>query len=125
MADMAEQQKLLIMVVHGPDDPELATLAFVMAGAAVASDVTVVMGFQADGVRLVQEGAAEKIHVPEFEPLGKLLDDVRSLGGTFLVCGPCIRTREIPPESLVAGAEVVNAGRFVAEITSATNALVY
>ena len=122
---MAAQEKLVIMVTHGPDDAERATLPFVMAGAAVASDVQVVMGFQADGVRLVQEGIAEKVHAPEFEALGKLLDDIRSLGGTFLVCGPCIKTRAIPPESLVQGAEVVNAGRFVAEITSATNALVY
>lgn len=122
---MADEEKLVIMVTHGPDDAELATLPFVMAGAAVASDVKVVMGFQGDGVRLVQEGIAEKIQVPEFQPLAKLLDDVRSLGGTFLVCGPCIKTREIPPESLIEGAEVVNAGRFVAEVTSATNALVY
>ena len=34
-------EKLVIMVTHGPDEPELATIPFVMAGAAVASDVEV------------------------------------------------------------------------------------
>lgn len=121
---MAEE-KLVIMVTHGPEDAELATIPFVMAGAAVASDVEVIMGFQAEGVRLVQQGIAEKIEAPEFAPLGKLVEDVRSLGGKFLVCGPCIKSRQIPAEGLIEGAEVVAAARFVAEITSATNSLVY
>jgi predicted peroxiredoxin len=121
---MAEE-KLVIMVTHGPDDPELATIPFVMAGAAIASDVSVVMGFQAEGVRLVQEGIAEKVEAPEFEPLRKLLPTLRELGGKFLVCNPCIKSRQIPEESLIEGAEVVAAGRFIAEITSATSSLVY
>ena len=53
------------------------------------------------------------------------MDDVRELGGKLLVCGPCIKSREIAADDLVDGAEVVAAGRFVAEITSATNSLVY
>jgi uncharacterized protein involved in oxidation of intracellular sulfur len=53
------------------------------------------------------------------------MDDVRELGGKLLVCGPCIKSREIAPDDLVDGTEVVAAGRFVAEITSATNSLVY
>jgi len=122
---MSGNEKLVIMVTHGPDDAELATIPFVMAGAALASDVEVVLGFQADGVRLMQQGVAEKVAAPEFAPLARLLDDVRSLGGRLLVCGPCIKAREIPPEALLPEAEVVAAGRFVAEITSATNSLVY
>jgi predicted peroxiredoxin len=43
----------------------------------------------------------------------------------MLVCGPCLKGREIPETDLVDGAQVVAAGRFIAEITSATNALVY
>jgi len=119
------EEKLVIMATHGPDDPELATIPFVMAGAALASDVQVVMGFQADAVRLVQEGIAEKIEAPEFAPMAELLKTVRELGATLLVCGPCIKSRQIPPEALVEGAEVVAAGRFIAEITSATSTLVY
>lgn len=118
-------EKLVIMVTHGPEDAELATIPFVMAGAAVASDVEVVMGFQGDGVRLLVPGAAEKVVVPDFAPLAGLLDSVREFGGKLLVCGPCIKSRDIPAEGLIEGAEVVAAARFVAEITSATNSLVY
>ncbi len=121
---MADQEKLVIMATHGPEDPERATIPFVMACAALASDVAVVMGFQADGVRLVHEGEAETVQAPEFPPLAKLLNDFRELGGTLLVCSPCVKSRGIA-ESLVPGAEIVAAARFVAEVTSATNTLVY
>jgi predicted peroxiredoxin len=121
---MAEHEKLVIMATHGPDDPEMATIPFVMACAALASEVEVVMGFQADGVRLVHEGEADTVQAPEFPPLAKLLADFRELGGTLLVCSPCVKSRGIA-ESLIPGAEIVAAARFVAEVTSATNSLVY
>jgi predicted peroxiredoxin len=122
---MSDSEKLVIMVTHGPDDPELATIPFVMAGAAIASDVEVVLGFQADGVLLVRQGVAETVEAPEFTPLAELLKTVREFGGKLLVCGPCVKSRGITQADLVEGAEIVAAGRFVAEITSATNSLVY
>jgi uncharacterized protein involved in oxidation of intracellular sulfur len=123
---MADAEKLVFMVLHGPTHPEHATIPFVMAAAALASDVEVVMGFQADGVELMRIGGAGVVEAPGFPPLKKLLDDVRQLGGTLLVCGPCLKSRGITaPDDLVDGAEVVAAGRFIAEITSATNSLVY
>lgn len=122
---MAAEESLVIMVTHGPDHAEIATIPFVMAAAALASEVKVVMGFQADGVRLVERGVAEGVAAPEFQPLASLLDTVRELGGRLLVCGPCIKSRRIAPETLVEGAQVVAAGQFVAEVTAATSSLVY
>lgn len=123
---MADAEKLVFMVLHGPSHPEHATIPFVMAAAALASDVEVVLGFQAEGVELVHTGVAETVEAPGFPPLKRLMDDVRELGGKLLVCGPCINSRGIKaPDDLVKGAEVVAAGRFIAEITSATNSLVY
>jgi predicted peroxiredoxin len=122
---MADTQKLVFMVLHGPDHPEHATIPFVMGCAALASDVEVVLGFQADGVELVRAGVADGIEAAGFPPLAKLLADLRELGGSLLVCGPCLNSRGITAADLIEGAEVVAAGRFVAEITSATNSLVY
>jgi predicted peroxiredoxin len=122
---MADHEKLVFMVTHGPEHPEHSTIPFVMACAALASDVEVVMGFQADGVCIVRNGEAEHVEARAFPPLAKLINDFRELGGTMLVCGPCLMGREIPETDLVDGAQVVAAGRFIAEITSATNALVY
>ena len=122
---MSDHEKLVVMVTHGPDEPELATIPFAMAGAAVASDVDVVMGFQGDGCLLVKKGVAETVAAPEFAPLGELMETIKELGGKLLVCSPCIKQRHLSEDDLVEGAEIVAAGRFVAAVTSATTSLVY
>jgi predicted peroxiredoxin len=123
---MADHEKLVFMVTHGPNEPELATIPFVMGVAALAADVEVVIGFQGDAVRLIHKGEAERIEAAGFPPMAKLLNDLRELGGTLLVCKPCLVSRNIDdPESLIDGAEVVAAARFVAEVTSSTQTLVY
>jgi predicted peroxiredoxin len=119
-------EKLVIMLTHGPEHPEHASIPFVMAVAALASDVEVVVGLQASGVELAVKGAADKVTAEAFPPLAKLMADYRELGGQLLLCGPCVKSRNINPETdLVENAEVVAAARFIAEVTSATNALVY
>lgn len=118
-------EKLVFMVLHGPDEPEHATIPFVMACAALASDVQVVIGLQAHGVELGCIGGADRVEAPGFPPLKKLVADFGALGGQLLVCGPCASSRGIAADQLIDGAEIVAAGRFVAEVTSATNSLVY
>jgi predicted peroxiredoxin len=119
-------EKLLFMVIHGPDHPEHVTIPFVMAVAALASDVEVVIGLQADGVALAVKGAADAVNAPGFPPLAKLMNDYRELGGKLLACGPCVKSRGIDPTTqFVENAEVVAAARFIVELTSATNALTY
>jgi predicted peroxiredoxin len=119
-------EKLVFMITHGPDDPEHVTIPFVMAVAAIASDVEAVIGLQADGVELAVKGRADAIAAEGFPPLAKLMNDYRELGGKILVCGPCVKARQIDAVTqFVENAEVVAAARFIAEITSATNALTY
>ena len=123
---MADHEKLVFMVLHGPNEAEHATIPFVMACAALASDVDVVIGLQAHGVELGRIGGVDGVEAAGFPPLKKLVADFQALGGRMLVCGPCLNSRGIvAPDQLIDGAEVVAAGRFIAEITSATNSLVY
>jgi predicted peroxiredoxin len=118
-------EKLVFMVTHGPDHSEHVTIPFVMAVAAMASDVEAVIGLQADAVRLAVKGTADSIAAGGFPPLAKLMADYAELGGKLLVCNPCLKSRDIDPASLADNAEVVAAARFIAEITSAKNALTY
>jgi predicted peroxiredoxin len=119
-------EKLVIVCTHGPEDPERATLPFVVATAAQASDVNVVMGFQASGVLLAKKGIAEIISAPIFPPSKDLLDAYIEAGGELLVCGPCTDSREINPETeFVKNAKVVNAATFVKEFAEATNVINY
>ncbi len=117
--------KLVVMCTHGPQSPERATLAFVMATSAQASDMEVVVGLQADGVSLAAPGVADTVTAAGFPPLGVLLAAYLEGGGQFLVCGPCLLARSIDPKALVEGAVVVGAATFVAECVSADSSLVY
>lgn len=123
MAD--KKEKLVFICTHGPEDAELATIPFVLATAAQASDVDVLIGFQASGVLLVQQGIAEHIFAPGFPPLKELLDIYTEAGGELYACGPCVNSRHLTQAEFVAGAKVVNAATFVKEFTEATNVLVY
>lgn len=119
-------EKLMFMITHGPEHPEHVTIPFVMAVAALASDVEAVIGLQADGVEIAVKGRADSVTAEGFPPLAKLMNDYRELGGKILICGPCVKSRQIDPAThLVENAEVVAAARFVAELTSVTNALSY
>jgi len=124
---MADQNgKLIIMCTHGPEDAERATIPFVLATAAQASDVEVVLGFQVNGVMLVRKGCAEHVFAAGFPSLKELMDIYVENGGKLLVCGPCVKSRQInPEEEFIPGATVVNAATFVKECTEATNVLVY
>jgi len=118
-------EKLVIMVTHGPEDAERATIPFVLATAAQASNVDVVLGFQVNGVMLVKKGCAEHVFASGFPPLKELVDLYMEAGGKIFVCGPCVNSRKLTPEDFIDGAKVVNAATFVKELTEATNVMVY
>ena len=73
----------------------------------------------------MKQGVAEAIEVPSFTPVRELLKTIREFGGKLLVCSPCLKNRGLTQDDLTEGAEIVAAGRFVAQVTSATNCLVY
>ena len=121
-----KKEKLILMCTHGPEDPERATIPFVMATAAQASEVEVVLGFQANGVMLILDGIAQHVHASGFPSLKELLDIYLENDGRLLVCGPCVKSRQIDPEKeFIEGATVVNAATFIHECAKATNVLVY
>jgi predicted peroxiredoxin len=119
------QSKLVLMVTSGPENAELATIPFVMATTALASDVDVLMGFQGNGVMLTIKGMADHVAASGFPPLKDLLKTYIDAGGKMYVCGPCVGSRKIAPEDMVQGATIVGAATFVAECVAATNVLVY
>ena len=73
--------KVILMCTHGPENPERATIPFVIATAAQASDIPVLIGFQVNGVMLVRKGCSEHVFAAGFPPLKDLLDIYIENGG--------------------------------------------
>jgi len=124
---MAEKKpdKVVIFATHGGEDPERATLPFVIGNAALAMDAQVLVCLQASGVTLATKGFYEHVFAPGFDSLKTLVDSFMEFGGTLLVCAPFVEQRHITPEMLIEGAQLVKSGRAVQEMLDATAILSY
>ena len=89
------REKIVIFGTHGPEDPERASLPFVIGNAALVMEVDAVVFLQGSAVFLAKEGCYEHIFAAGLPPLKDLMDSFIEQGGTLLVCTPCIQERKI------------------------------
>jgi len=122
---MTESEKIVIISTTGPENQEKATLPFVVATAAQATDIKVVIILQASSVLLAKKGLSENVNAPGLMPLKKLIDTFIELGGELLLCSPCVKERQIKENELIAGSRLIAAGTVVTEVLSAKTVLTY
>ncbi len=120
-----KQDKIVAIATHGAEDPERATLPFVVANAAQAMDTKAVVILQGHAVTLAMQGEIEHIFAAGLAPLKELVDGFLKQGGDLLVCTPCIKARQIAPEMLIDGARPIAAARVVQECLEAQATLNY
>jgi len=118
-------EKIVIFGTHGPEDPERASLPFVLGNAALVMEVQVTIMLQGTAVLLAKEGCYEHVFAAGLPPLEDLIQSFIEQGGTLLICTPCIQERKITPNMLVKIAQPVKAARAVMEILEATSVLTY
>ena len=106
-------------------DPDRATVAFVIANAAVASDKETLVFLSTDGVRLSQKGYADAIHEEGFAPLKQLIENFVSAGGQIYVCSPCFKKRGLDDGNLIPGATVVGGAKLVEFLSDSTPGVSY
>ena len=105
--------KYVVSLTHGKNDTDKATVAFVVANAAVASDKNTVVFLSIEGVRLCQKGFADDVHEEGFAPLGELMGNFVKAGGAIYVCSPCFKKRKLDENNLIPGAAVVGGAKLV------------
>lgn len=121
---MADQEKIPYISTHGAEDPERASLPFVLANAALAMDVDAVVALQGASVFLAKQGMLEHVHSAGFSPLKELVDSFLELGGRLLICTSCIQERKINEKDLIEKATPVAGATLTDEILSANATLV-
>ena len=122
---METNEKIVIISTTGPENPEKATLPFVVATAAQSMDIEVTIILQSEAVLLTKKGEAEKVKAKGLLPLKELLDTFIELEGKLMLCSPCVKERNIKQEELIEGSELIAAGTVVTEVMSATNVVNY
>ena len=98
--------KFCVTLTHCRTDRDKATLAFVVANAAVGCDKETIVFASSDGVWAAARGEADKVVEGEpFLPLKDLVERFLGAGGRLLVCAPCMKKRGLTEEDLIDGAE--------------------
>jgi predicted peroxiredoxin len=112
--------RFLAQATHGQDDPERATLPFIVANVAASADQEAIVLLTIDGVWLATKGYADDIHHEGMPPLREVLASLLANGGEIWACGACTKPRGITEEHLIEGARIISAVDFVAELASGT-----
>jgi predicted peroxiredoxin len=122
---MSEKETLIFVVTSAEEHPEKATIPFVLANAALAMDTEAIVILQTTGVYLGMKEYARHVHAAGFPPLQELMDAFQEGGGKLYVCDPCIKARQILPEDLIEGAQIVAGATLIDAFLDAKNVVVY
>jgi predicted peroxiredoxin len=117
--------KLLIHSSHGKEDPERATLPFIVANNAAVAGQEVKVMLTIEAVRLATEGGAEGIHHEGLPPLAEILKEYVANGGEVWACQSCTKPRGITDEHLVEGARVTAAMQTVEFLSQGAASLTF
>ncbi len=117
--------KFCVSLTYAKDNTDKATVAFVIANAAVASDKETVVFLSTEGVRLSQRGYADDVHEEGFAALKELMASFATAGGTIYVCSPCFKRRKLDDQQLVDGAVLVGGAKLVEFLSENAPAISY
>lgn len=105
--------KFCVNLTSAKNDTDKATVAFVVANAALGSDQETLVFLSTEAVRLAVKGYAEDIHEEGFAPLKQLMDNYIAGGGQLFVCSPCCKKRGLDESQLIDGALIVGGAKLV------------
>jgi predicted peroxiredoxin len=105
--------RFCVSLTHAKDNSDKATVAFVVANAAVGSGKETLVFLSIEAVRLSQKGYADDIREEGFAPLRELMENFAKAGGVMYVCSPCFKKRKLDETNLVAGATIVGGAKLV------------
>jgi len=117
--------KFCVSLTCAKDNTDKATVAFVVANAAVASDKDTMVFLSTEGVRLAQKGYADDIQEEGFSPLRELMENFAKAGGQIYVCSPCFKRRKLDETSLVPGALIVGGAKLVEFLSDGSPSVSY
>ena len=110
--------KIMANCTHGKEDPERATLPFIVGNVAVTADQEAVVLLTVEGAWLATKDYAEGIQKEGFQPLKEVIQSFVANGGQIWACGACAKPRGITEADLIEGARIVTAANAVERLAS-------
>ena len=109
--------KFCVSLTSSKNDTDKATVAFVVANAALASDKDTMVFLSTEGVRLAEVGYADDIAEEGFAPLKELINSFIEAGGKIYACSPCLKKRNLSEDKLLSAVTVVGGAKLVEFLT--------
>lgn len=107
----------------GKEDPERATLPFIVGNVAASADQPAIVLLTIEGVWLATKGYADSIHKEGFQPLKEIMDSFVANDGQIWACGACAKPRGITEADLIPGARIVTAAMVVEAMAKGASTL--
>lgn len=117
--------KFCVSLTCAKDNTDRATVAFVVANAALGSGQETLVFLSTEAVRLAETGYADDIHEEGFSPLKTLMDSFVDAGGTIYVCAPCFKKRGLDERAVGKGIHVVGGAKLVEFLSGGTPCISY
>jgi predicted peroxiredoxin len=117
--------KILISITCAKDNTDKASVAMVVANAALVSSQEAIVFFSTEGVHLAVKGYADEIHEEGFAPMKDLLGSFIQNGGAIWVCTPCFKKRNLAEDSLVKNAKLVGGATLVEAMSQGAACISY
>jgi predicted peroxiredoxin len=107
----------------GKEDPERATLPFIVGNVAASAEQPAIVLLTIEGVWIATKGYADGIRKEGFQPLAEIIDSFVANGGQIWACGACAKPRGITDEHLIPGARIVTAAMVVEAMSKGASTL--
>jgi predicted peroxiredoxin len=101
-----ENNKVVINLATGLEDPERVTLAFLVGGAAAQAGKQVTMFLSKEAVRLALPSVAQGVACDGCPSLPTIAAQYSEAGGRMLVCPICLSARKLSEADLIDGAQI-------------------
>jgi uncharacterized protein len=124
-ADPTATPEILIQGTHGAEDPEKATLPFIVGNVAATADRDAVVFLTSEAVRLATRGYAADVVFATHPPAASVLADFVANGGRVWACGACTGPRGITSGDLVDGVTVVTAANLAEALADGARSVAF
>ena len=105
----ATDDKVLIGLAHGAEEPENVLIAYLMGVEALRAGKEAVLWLTKEAVTLAVDGVADSIDVPGAPSIADLHTEFIERDGRFFACPVCIKLRNLGDAPLTKNAEIVGA----------------
>ena len=114
---------ILINNAFGSDNPEKASVAFIVGGASAARDGETALFLTSEAINLARKNGTDGLQAEGYKPMSDLVQAYLDNGGILWVCKACADAKGLGVDDVIAGAEIAGAGHTLSFVDNGAQVL--